>query len=338
MSVRGTHSDAISPGPPISSIGGAAALSVELTPGGAAPSGDSGAASTRFGAPRDAWYPAIEAPKRPTRSEISCELHGELLRIAVASDGTPTVQAASGGAPWSARSLLGLIWVCAAPDASAAPPLVEDEGFDAADLAACSQVAFRADYDQAVLGLVDPAHVPMIHRSWWWYRSPKRRRVKTKRYAPSPFGFTATALDRFVSAPIYRILGDQVSVSIEFRLPSVRVERIVGERGRILNLTTVTPTAAGTIVLRNRVYSTVAAMRALRGPFSWLGQGFLEQDARMLRTLDEHAAASPRPLFVGDPDRPSLWYFASKAALQRAQSSGAPYSNPVEPTTLTWRT
>lgn len=202
---------------------------------------------------------------------------------------------------------------------------------------ACSELIVEADYDQTVLGLVDPAHVPMVHTAWWW-RFSDQRRIKTKNYVPTPFGFTATAADAFASAPAYELVGKEREVTIEFRLPSTRIERVRGGRVQLLNITTVTPIASGRVLLRNVIYSSARPLRWLYPALSAVGRAFLEQDARILRRLDAHASTHQPLLFVGEPDQPSAWYFQCKMALARTVSGPDPFVNPVKPSQLRWRT
>lgn len=202
---------------------------------------------------------------------------------------------------------------------------------------ACSEVVVETDYDQAVLGLVDPAHVPMVHTAWWW-RSSDRRRVKTKAYAPSSFGFTATAADQFASAPAYELIGSDRRITIEFRLPSTRIERVEGGRVKLLNITTVTPVAPGRVVLRNVIYSCARPLRLLYPALSALGRAFLNQDAHILRKIDGAASTRQPQLFVGPPDQPSAWYFQCKLALERGKGTPDGFVNPVRPSILQWKT
>ena len=50
---------------------------------------------------------------------------------------------------------------------------------------ACS---FPCAIDHAVIGLMDPAHGPFVHRAWWW-RSATSIHAKEKAFGPTPFGF-----------------------------------------------------------------------------------------------------------------------------------------------------
>jgi len=292
-------------------------------------------ADRRAGPPAGAWYPvAFTRDMTPGRT-LNRRVLGQQVRITQHGDGDYRIAAASGD--WAVRRHLGLVWGCSQPDLDPLPELVADDGLDDRHIIARTRCVVRTDYDQAVLGLVDPAHVPMVHNAWWW-RSSKRRRLKTKDYQPSPYGFTARSCDRFTSAPLYKLFGGEVDVSIEFRLPSVRVERTQGENGRILNLTTVTPIGFRGAVLRNVLYADIPALKFASPLLSVLGQTFLGQDADILRKFHPSVIGDHPRLFVGDPDRPSMWYFAAKSALQKAQSDSAPFRNPVRSTQLNWYT
>jgi len=47
---------------------------------------------------------------------------------------------------------------------------------------------FPSDVDQGVLGLLDPAHGPYVHQSWYW-RSSHKQKDKQKTFEPIPNGF-----------------------------------------------------------------------------------------------------------------------------------------------------
>lgn len=284
----------------------------------------------RFGAPLGAWYPICRtAPGPPGRSAV---LHGRDIAFQADRRGRPADTDESG--EWRLEDRFGLTWarpVDGDPDLPALPP----PPADTLHAIAYSEVPARADYDQAVLGLVDPAHVPMIHRSWWW-RSD-RRREKTKLYQPTPFGFTATAADAFASTAVYDLVKEERQVTIEFRLPSIRLEHVTARGFELINLTTVTPVRDGQIVLRNLILCSSRRARALHPFLSATGGIFLRQDVGVLERLEGRSPHLPL-VFIGDPDKPSAWYFAIKAALARAEREGEPFTNPLEPQTLKWRT
>lgn len=263
-------------------------------------------------------------------------LHGRELTVDQ-SGPVPLLNGADAG-DWQARAALGMVWVRRVDGVDdATVPSLPAGDLEPDMVQVCySVVRVATDYDQAVLGLVDPAHVPMVHNSWWW-RSDPVRKVKTKQYTPSPFGFTAVSCDAFASAPVYDLVGQDRSVSIEFRLPSARVETVRSKGFRLCNLTTVTPEVDGRITLRNLIFCNQPLLVPARPVLSWLGRRFLSQDAVILETLDSEADTG-RPLFAGPPDQPSLWYYACKRALLKAQGSGTAFDNPVEPSILRWRT
>lgn len=289
--------------------------------------------AARFGPPPEAWYPVARVDA--VRARLSVRLLGEDVCLLRDKSGVIVTD----GDIWAVQTHLGLVWLRRIGDpAAVVPSLIDDEaGTPSFPMIACSEVELEADYDQTVLGLVDPAHVPMVHTAWWW-RSSGRRRVKTKDYVPSPFGFTATAADAFASAPAYELAGQDRKVTIEFRLPSTRIERVRGGRLELLNITTVTPLAPGRVMLRNVIYSSVRPLRWLYPALSALGRAFLEQDAGILRRLDSHASIHQPLLFVGEPDQPSAWYFQCKMALAKATGGNDGFVNPVRPTILKWRT
>jgi phenylpropionate dioxygenase-like ring-hydroxylating dioxygenase large terminal subunit len=290
----------------------------------------SGKRDRRFGAPRGAWYPVDRV--RPGPVHRTAGLHGETLNFQVDRAGYPGTADDSGD--WRLLTRFGLIWarpMDGDPDLPQLPPAPPDT----LGSIAYSEVPADADYDQAVLGLVDPAHVPMIHRSWWW-RSD-RRRDKTKAYAPSPFGFTAMAADDFASTAVYDLVKQDRRVTIEFRLPSIRLERVTARGFELINLTTITPVREGHVVLRNLILCSDRRTALLKPFLSATGRVFLRQDVGILQRLEGRSPHLPL-VFVGDPDKPSAFYFAAKAALARAEREGSAYVNPVEPQTLTWRT
>lgn len=289
---------------------------------------------TRYGPPPQAWYPV--ALQRDVRRRLRVPLFDREIELVRTGTDRIEVEAAE---DYQTDLRLGLVWVRHRTDQEGIVPLLVEDKAGGRDfpMIACSEIVVDADYDQAVLGLVDPAHVPMVHTAWWW-RSSGKRRIKTKHYTPSPFGFTAMAADAFASAPAYELVGSDRKVTIEFRLPSSRIERVRGGRIELLNITTVTPIGPHRVVLRNVIYSSVRPLRWLYPALSAFGRAFLRQDAAILAMLDAGANQSQRPLFVGAPDKPSSWYFQCKMALARTAGGNGKFENPVRPSILKWKT
>ena len=286
-----------------------------------------------IGPPRSSWYVVASERQLRRARTVDISLLGEPLQVRPGATG-PVARSLADGREIPLKVAHGLIWLCLG-DVDHAPEL--PSLIEGVVPIAESAVRARCEFDQAVLGLVDPAHVPMIHQSWWWRPPSKARRVKTKAYDPSPFGFTARAVDAFASAAIYEVVGRQ-TVEIEFRLPSVRNERILGQRLRLNNLTTITPLDDGEVLIRNLIYADRPWLRILAGPLAVIGAHFLRQDAQILERLEkERRASGPLGLFAGDPDRPSLWYYQLKAA-HAASPKAAGFLNPVRSAILKWNT
>ena len=86
-------------------------------------------------------------------------------------------------------------------------------------------MTFSCDVDHAVIGLMDPAHGPYVHRSWWW-RTEASIHQKAKAFHPTPYGFAMTSHKPSSNSFLYKLLGGEVSTEITFRLPGLRFEAI----------------------------------------------------------------------------------------------------------------
>src|SRR5437763_14516044 len=76
--------------------------------------------------------------------------------------------------------------------------------------------------DHGVIGLMDPAHGPFVHQSWWW-RTRRSIHDKEKTFEPIPMGFrirTHTPMPNSGAYKLLRFFGDSVTPSIEFTLPN----------------------------------------------------------------------------------------------------------------------
>ncbi len=97
--------------------------------------------------------------------------------------------------------------------------------------------------DTAIIGLMDPAHGPFVHRSWWW-RSRHSIRDKQKSFEPIPRGFRMSPHSPSANSAPYKLLkiyGAAVTTQIDFVLPNMRTEEIRCGRYWFTNRTTVTP-------------------------------------------------------------------------------------------------
>jgi phenylpropionate dioxygenase-like ring-hydroxylating dioxygenase large terminal subunit len=194
---------------------------------------------------------------------------------------------------------------------------------------------FACGIDQAVIGLMDPAHAPYVHGRWWWRVHPKE---KVKHYAPLTNGFVMTR--HKPSKPMYGVLGADVSTEITFELPSVRFENItgtvMGRRIDVVGLTTCTPRDADTTQVTQIFYWP--AWLGFIKPFFWaLGPTFLGDDRRIVELQKEGLKFNPPMMLIQDSDVPAMWYHRLKKAWTESVTTGAPFVNPVKERTLRWR-
>ncbi len=197
-------------------------------------------------------------------------------------------------------------------------------------------VETQGPYDEAVVGLVDPAHTPAVHKQWWW-REGAPRADKAKAFEPTAQGFKMIAHPPSSNSLIYKAMGGAPATEIEFRLPALRLEHLRTKARRVLALTAMTPGEAGATRIVHVLYWDSMLFDALQPIAQGMADSFLKQDGDILRLPNENLArARHRTLYLGDADEPAKWYFALKKAWM--DGSGAAFVNPLKPATLRWRT
>lgn len=235
------------------------------------------------------------------------------------------------------REMQGNLWVYLGADPAAAPdiPLVPGFAADAApQLTTC--LSNRAGFDPTVLGLVDPAHVPFVHRAWWW-RPNRSLHEKEKAFAPSPWGFTMRRHASSANSRAYRLIGGAPETEIGFSLPGVRIDHTRAGRHAIANLTAITPVDDATTEIHHCIYWTPAWLNPAKPLLGPLMRRFLRQDREVLERQQEGLRYRPPLAFIDDADTQLRWYFRLKREYRRARAEGRPFENPVRPATLRWR-
>ncbi len=200
--------------------------------------------------------------------------------------------------------------------------------------------------DHGIIGLMDPAHGPFVHRAWWW-RSAASIHEKTKRFEPinSPDGqhdgFRMSPHAPSSNSAPYKLLGRPVT-TIDFTLPNRRTETIVAPNPRnpskpprwFSSLTTVTPITPSTC----RIDVVAAWNIAYYIPFvtplvRFFGSRFVAQDQQTMIEQARGLRSNPGLMLIDDADKPAKWYFALKQ--RRLTGTGLhPLQEPVE---LHWR-
>lgn len=242
----------------------------------------------------------------------------------------------------------GVIWLQygadAAPPSSAMAaaatcPKVDGLPDEARPLLSCTLV-FPGPLDTAVIGLIDPAHGPYVHESWWW-RSRRSLRDKAKAFGPSHLGFTMHRHSPSKNSAAYRVvarlMGGTPETEIRFMLPGLRVEETRFGDNRVYNMTIVSPIDAERAQVLHVIHDTSGILRLFR-PVLWvLMRQFLEQDrlvmARQVAGEGRHMA----PIFMADADVQARWYYRLKKAWAASNGEVGAFQNPVPETVLRWR-
>jgi phenylpropionate dioxygenase-like ring-hydroxylating dioxygenase large terminal subunit len=225
-------------------------------------------------------------------------------------------------------------------DRDALPPAPElpkpGEGYRIAHLSA----DLNCSMDTGIVGLMDPAHGPFVHQSWYW-RSRRSIREKQKQFEPIPNGFRMSAHAPSANSGPYKLLryyGESVTTQIDFVLPNTRTELVQCGKKFFANRTTVTPIRRDLCRL-----DFVAAWNI----FTWLpvsllldlfGTRFIAQDQRVIDAQQPGLQVQPKMMLIDDADRQARWYFELKDALLTSRRTGQPMVHPMAgPVTLKWR-
>lgn len=236
------------------------------------------------------------------------------------------------------REANGIIWLYWAESADAPSTPPPEIGIPASWRPRVSvRVGAEGPFDETVIGLVDPAHTPFVHRQWWW-REGAGLKDKVKNFEPTALGFKMPAHPPSSNSRIYRFLGGAPTTEIEFRLPGVRLETIRVGRQMILGLTCMTPIEPGRTAITHLIYWDLPMLTVLTPVAQRMAENFLAQDGAILRAQNENLSRRDhRPLYVGDPDEPAKWYLRLKRAWG-ARPPGGDFVNPVKDGSLRWRT
>jgi len=205
----------------------------------------------------------------------------------------------------------------------------------------CPRIAhsleFPVNIDHAVVGLVDPAHTPHVHESWWW-RRPGKRHEKVKNFEPTSLGFKMTAHDAAKNSTLYRIIGGSPEVDITFALPGVRIERIRAGRNYYCGMTACTPINENNTLTTHLMWWSMPWLTLIK-PVIWpFVRSFLGQDQAIFEKQARGLRWDPVLRLNGDPDQQAMWYFKIKNEWDRSARAGRQFVNPLQETTLRWRT
>jgi phenylpropionate dioxygenase-like ring-hydroxylating dioxygenase large terminal subunit len=192
--------------------------------------------------------------------------------------------------------------------------------------------------DQGIIGLMDPAHGPFVHQSWFW-RKRASIHEKAKQFEPIPNGFRMSPHQPSANSAPYRLLakmtGEAVTTTIDFVLPNLRTE--IDRSGKLWfsSRATVTP------VRRDLCRIDFVAAWNLPLPvtiFRPFAKKFLRQDQLTMIQQAEGLKYNPRLMLIDDADQQAKWYFALKTNLLESRRTGTAMVHPMNgPVTLRWR-
>jgi phenylpropionate dioxygenase-like ring-hydroxylating dioxygenase large terminal subunit len=275
--------------------------------------------------------------------EIECCYHGWRFDTGGRCTLIPSLVAGQAFAPgrihtrnYPPREVQGNVWVFFGDDPAVAPEIPLLDGFDGCAPNLVESVSFASPIDHAVIGLMDPAHGPFVHRAWWW-RSRHSIQQKAKAFTPSPFGFTMSRHTPSQNSRAYRLLGGVPETEIVFRLPSVRIEQIRAGRHRVGNLTAITPVDDRVTEINHCIYWTSPWLSTLKPFLRHYMRAFLHQDRDIMERQQQGLRYDPPLTLIDDADTQAKWYYRLKREYRRARAEGCPFQNPVEPRTLEWR-
>jgi phenylpropionate dioxygenase-like ring-hydroxylating dioxygenase large terminal subunit len=196
--------------------------------------------------------------------------------------------------------------------------------------------------DHGIIGLMDPAHGPFVHQSWFW-RSKRSIHEKEKHFEPIPDGFRMSKHEPSSNSAPYKVLkyfsGEATTTMIDFVLPNMRLEEIRSGHLWFSSRATVTPLRRD--LCRIDFVAAWNLARAVPGVvsiFRAFAKEFLRQDQQTMIQQSEGLKHNPRLMLIDDADRPAKWYFALKANLLESRRTGTPMVHPMSgPVTLRWR-
>ncbi len=250
---------------------------------------------------------------------------------------------------YAVREAQGNIWIYMPDGDRPQPPDSEMEipvipGFEGRSLRGAAPtpqfvevMRFPCFVDHAVVGLMDPAHSPYVHRAWWWRNEQLHEEVK--QFDASPHGFTMRRHKLPANGGrLYWLIGGGVpETEISFRLPGVRVEETTIGKHRVVNLTTVTPISDTETEVTFALYWTLPWVGFFKPLLHVLARTFLGQDRSVVEKQQIGLKYNPVLRLIKDSDMQAQWYYQLKREYARSTSEGREFVNPVKGQILRWR-
>lgn len=237
------------------------------------------------------------------------------------------------------REVRGAIWVYFGDPTDELPEVPEAPGLgEMLYEQTTTTLILPTHIDYAALALIDPAHVPYIHKSWWW-RSAKALREKTKHYVPEGSGWTAVKHKPAAHSIVYKIFGKYIEDEYSFRLPGCRREYITFAGRTILaGISCLTPIDETHTELNHTTYWTLPGTKFFEPIVQYFVNEFLGQDATIAKSQETRLVHKPKLIpTIKDAGTPGAWYLQLKKEWAEAMKQKRPFKNPVPDSILRWR-
>ncbi|MBC7370149.1 MAG: aromatic ring-hydroxylating dioxygenase subunit alpha [Bdellovibrionaceae bacterium] len=241
---------------------------------------------------------------------------------------------------YPAQEQQGLIWVFMGDkdfDLSKAPP-IPYMGPLPKDVKPriIEKCIFPCHIDHAVIGLMDPAHGPYVHKSWFW-RSEKTMHEKRKKFAPVSHGFQMVRHQPSSNSKAYKILGGVPTTEITFSLPCVRVEHVQVGKRNFYSYTALTPMNEKETMVHQLAYWDFAWLSIIKPAIHKFAKVFLNQDMQAVSKQQDGLKYDPTLMLIKDADTQARWYYSLKSEWDQHLTENRPFVNPVPETELRWR-
>lgn len=291
---------------------------------------------------RNLWYIVMSGESLHRSPEVRQNVFGIPVIIWRHNDGHIAVESLSANPPSahtekyiSCTEQHGLIWAYSGPRQTEPPCVLPC--FDGERPQIVESLDLPCDFESAVYGLLDPAHVPFVHRCKWW--KPRRQpREKTKVFVPTARGFRMVQHSSTQGELVYRAMGGDSKTEIIFELPAIRIEVISGSIGRVCSVTSVIPLTPSTTRLTHSLYWTMKGLAILKPLIRSMTRTFLHEDRTILARQQEGLRYSPQQILVNDADKLMKWYLRLSKEWRESQMQNREFINPIAGGVLQWRT
>lgn len=197
-------------------------------------------------------------------------------------------------------------------------------------------IVLNCHVDHGVIGLMDPAHGPFVHRQWWW-RSERSIHEKQKAFEPRERGFAMIRHTPSSNSFAYKLLGGKPQTEIIFALPGIRTEHIQVGKKFVLSFTAVTPIDQDRTHIRQIFFTDMILLKFLAPFLGGFSRRFLRQDGDMVDLQQMGLRYNPNLMLIDDADTQAKWYYGLKKNWKAAKGNPRNFQNPVKARILKWR-